>query len=95
MHNVHRNTCFTPLTVTHTYILVYTLCQYLFVCLLYHYLAHYCGRHRFGLFVDVRVGVAFLRNKFALRARLRNLNLRSHFSIFDSFRDIRVQIYDF
>jgi len=31
------------------------------------------------------------RNKLALR----NLNLRSHFSIFDSFRDIRVHIYDF
>jgi len=26
---------------------------------------------------------------------LRNLNLRSHFSIFDSFRDIRVHINDF
>jgi len=31
----------------------------------------------------------------ALRRRLRNLNLRSHFSIFDSFRYIRVHIYDF
>jgi len=30
-----------------------------------------------------------------LRRRLRNLNLRSHFSIFDTFRDIRVHTYDF
>jgi len=27
--------------------------------------------------------------------RLRNINLRSHFSICDSFRDIRVHMYDF
>jgi len=45
--------------------------------------------------MDVRVGVAYFRNKLALRTRLRNLNLRSHFSIFDSFRDIRVHTYDF
>jgi len=45
--------------------------------------------------VGVRVGVAYLRNKLALRTRLRNLNLRSHFSIFDSFLDILVHIYDF
>jgi len=45
--------------------------------------------------VGVRVGVAYSRNKLALRTRLRNLNLRSHFSIFDSFRDIRVHIYGF
>jgi len=41
------------------------------------------------------VGVAYSCNKLALRTRLRNLNLRSHFSMFDSFRDIRVHIYDF
>jgi len=41
------------------------------------------------------VGVASLRNKLALRTRLRNLNLRSYFSIYDSFRDIRVRIKDF
>jgi len=41
------------------------------------------------------VGVAYWRNKLALRTRLRNLNLRSHFSTFDSFRDIRVHINDF
>jgi len=35
------------------------------------------------------------RNKLALRIRLRNLNLKSQFSIFDSFRDIHVHIYDF
>jgi len=39
--------------------------------------------------------MAYSRNKLALRTRLRNLNLRSHFSIFDSFRDIQVHIYDF
>jgi len=37
-----------------------------------------CGLHRFGLFVGVRVGVAYSRNKLALRTRLRNLNLRSY-----------------
>jgi len=41
------------------------------------------------------VGVAYSCNKLALRTRLRNLNLRSHFSVFDSLRDIRVHIYDF
>jgi len=40
------------------------------------------------------VGVAYLRNKLALRAGLRNLSLGSHFSILDSFRDIRVHFYD-
>jgi len=45
--------------------------------------------------VGVRVGVAYSRNKLALSARLRNLNLRSQFSILDSFRDIHVHIYDF
>jgi len=40
------------------------------------------------------VGVSYSRNKLALRARLRNLNLRFQFSIFDSFRDIHVHIYD-
>jgi len=39
----------------------------------------------FGWFVGVRVGVAYSRNKRALHSRLRNLNLRSQFSIFDSF----------
>jgi len=45
--------------------------------------------------VGVRVGVAYSRNKLALRLRLRNLNLKSQFSIFDSFPDIRVHTYDF
>jgi len=45
--------------------------------------------------VGVRVGVAYSRNKLALRARLRILNLRSQFSIFNRFRDIHVHIYDF
>jgi len=45
--------------------------------------------------VGVRVGVAYSRNKLALRSRLRNLNLKSQTSTFDSFRDIRVHIYDF
>jgi len=45
--------------------------------------------------VGVRVGVAYSRKKLALRSRLRNLNLRFPFSIFDSFRDIDVHIYDF
>jgi len=53
------------------------------------------GRHRFVRFVDVRVGVAYSRKKLALRTRLRNLNLKSQFSVFDSFRDIRVHTYDF
>jgi len=45
--------------------------------------------------VKVRVAVAYSRNKLALRTRLRNLNLKSQFFVFDSFRDIRVHIYDF
>jgi len=45
--------------------------------------------------VGVRVGVAYSHNKRAARTRLRNSNLRTQFSIFDSFRDIRVHIYDF
>jgi len=45
--------------------------------------------------VDVREGVAYSRNNLALRLRLRNLNLRSQFSIFGFFRDIRLNIYDF
>jgi len=36
-----------------------------------------CGHHRF---VGVRVGVAYSRDKLALRIRLRNLNLKSHSS---------------
>jgi len=39
--------------------------------------------------------VAYSRDKLALRARLRNLNLKSQFSIFDIFPDILVHIYDF
>jgi len=38
---------------------------------------------------------AYTGNKFTLRPRLRNLNLKSQFSIFYIFRDIRVHIYDF
>jgi len=38
---------------------------------------------------------AYSRYKLALRLRLRNLNLRSQFSIFDSFRDIHAHTYDF
>jgi len=45
--------------------------------------------------MGVRVGVAYLRNKPALRIRLQNLNLKSQFSIFDSIRVIRCYIYDF
>jgi len=44
--------------------------------------------------VGVKVCVAYSRNKRALRTRLRNLNFRSRFSIFDCFRDIDVHIYD-
>jgi len=43
----------------------------------------------------MKVGVAYSRNKLALRTRLRNLNLKSLFSIFNSFRDIYVHIYNF
>jgi len=39
--------------------------------------------------------VAYSRNKLELRTRLRNLNLKSQLSIFDSFRDVRVQTYDY
>jgi len=39
------------------------------------------------------MGVAYSRNKLALRTMLRNFNLKSQFSIFDSLRDIH--IYDF
>jgi len=46
-------------------------------------------------YLKVRVGVAYSRNKLALRTRPRNLKLRSLFTIFDSFRAIRVHIYDF
>jgi len=42
--------------------------------------------------MGVRVGGAYSRNKLA--RRLRNLNLRSHLSIFEIFRNIRVHIYD-
>jgi len=63
--------------------------------LTFYILNENCRRHRFGRFVNVRVGVAYLRNRLALLTRLRNLNLRSHFSIFDSFRDIRVHTDDF
>jgi len=52
------------------------------------------GRNRFGRFLGVRVGVACSHNKLVLLTRLRNLNLKSQFSIFDSFRDIRVHVYD-
>jgi len=45
--------------------------------------------------VGVRVGVAYLLNKLALRTKLRNQNHKSQFCIFDSFRDISVQINDF
>jgi len=41
-----------------------------------------------GVRVGVRVCVAYSRNKLALRTRVRNLNLRSHFCIFDSFREV-------
>jgi len=39
--------------------------------------------------------VTYSRNKLTLRTKLRNLHLQSQFSIFDSFRDIRVHTYDF
>jgi len=39
--------------------------------------------------------VAYSRNKLALRKRLRNRILKSQFSIFNSFGDIRVYIFDF
>jgi len=45
--------------------------------------------------VGVRVGVASSSNNLALRTTLLILNLRSQFSIFESFRDIHVHIYDF
>jgi len=50
-----------------------------------------CGLHSFGRIV----GVTYSRYKLALRARLRNLNLKSQFSIFDSFRGISVHNYEF
>jgi len=48
-----------------------------------------------GLVGVRRVGVAYSRDKLALRTGLRNLNLKSQFSICDSFRDISVHINDF
>jgi len=45
--------------------------------------------------VGVRVGVAYSRSKLSLCTRLRNLNLKSKLSNFDSFRDIDDHIYDF
>jgi len=50
-----------------------------------------CGCHRFGRLA----GVAHSRRKFALRTRLRNRNIKSQFSIFDSFQNISVHIYVF
>jgi len=44
--------------------------------------------------VGVKVSVAYSRNKLALRTRLRNLNLKTQLSIFESFRDNRVHTYD-
>jgi len=41
-----------------------------------------CGRHRPRRFVGFSVGVAYSRNKLALRTRLRNLNLKSLFVLF-------------
>jgi len=51
-----------------------------------------CGHHRFARFVGFKVGVAYARNKLALRTRPRNLNKKFKFSIIDSFRDKRVHI---
>jgi len=53
------------------------------------------GATGLGRLVGVRVGVAYSCNKLALRTKLRNPNLKSQFSLFDSFRDIRDHIYDF
>jgi len=60
---------------------------------LYPYAREYenCGRYRFRRLV----GVAYSRNNLAVRTGLRNLNLKSQFSVFDSFQDIRVHICDF
>jgi len=41
------------------------------------------------------VGVAYSRNKLALRIRLRTLNLKSKFFIFDSIGGNSVYTYDF
>jgi len=41
-----------------------------------------CGRHKFRRFVGFRRGVAYSCNKLELRTRLRNLNLKSQYSIF-------------
>jgi len=45
--------------------------------------------------VGVRVGVAYSRNKLALRTRLRNPNLKSKCYVFYRFRDIRVHMDEF
>jgi len=39
--------------------------------------------------------MAYSCNKLSLRTMLRNVNLKSQFSIFGSFRHISVLIYDF
>jgi len=39
--------------------------------------------------------VAYSRETHSLRTRLRNVNLKPQFSIFNNFRDIRVHTYDF
>jgi len=44
--------------------------------------------------VGVRVGVVYLRNKRALRSRLRNLNLRSHYD-FLKFVGVKVGVVNF
>jgi len=45
--------------------------------------------------VGDKVGMAYLRNNLAPTIRPPNLNVKSPFSILDSFRDIRVHIYGF
>jgi len=44
--------------------------------------------------MGVRVGVAYWRDKLALRTRVRNLNLKSQLSFYDSFRDVIFHICD-
>jgi len=41
------------------------------------------------------LALTLLRNKIALRTKLRNLNLKSKLSTFDSFREISVHMDDF
>jgi len=52
----------------------------------------FCTSQSFGGLEGVRVGVTCLRNKLAFHRKTRKLNLKSHPSSFNSFRDPSVHM---